>query len=288
MIILFGSSGYIGSEFKRQLEQLNLDFYCWPNTANTTIFQLNEWYKNFGCKKIDIVINSAAYIGKPNVEVCEYNKELTILGNIVWPNTITTWCKMNNIPLGHISSGCIYSGCKSDGESFTEEDVPNLTFIQNNCSFYGGTKALSEKIVKEWENSYIWRIRLPFDECDNNRNYLTKLINYDKLLIAENSLSNRKELVTACIKTFTKKVPFGIYNVVNDGYITTEKVVEKIKNTIKKDKIFNLITEKEFYNTISSLPRSNCIISNNKLKSVGINMMDVYDSIDYCLLNWKY
>jgi UDP-glucose 4,6-dehydratase len=107
------------------------------------------------------------------------------------------------------------------------------------------------------------------------------------LLIADNSLSNKKELVTACIQTFTKKVPFGIYNVVNSGYITTGNVVERIEKTIRKNKSFNLINEEEFYRTISSLPRSNCIISNNKLKSVGIDMKDVYESIDYCLQNWK-
>jgi nucleoside-diphosphate-sugar epimerase len=141
--------------------------------------------------------------------VCEYNKELTILGNIIWANTITTWCKLNEITLGHISSGCIYSGCNPNGDPFNEKDEPNLTFVQNNCSFYGGTKALSEKIVKQWENTYIWRIRLPFEEYDNPRNYITKLIRYDKLLIADNSLSNKKELVTACIQTFTRKVPRG-------------------------------------------------------------------------------
>jgi dTDP-4-dehydrorhamnose reductase len=287
MIILFGSSGYIGSEFKRQLTDLNLKFYCWPSTANTSLFDLNKWYKETGNPKIDIAINCAAYIGKPNVEVCEYNKESTILGNIIWANTITTWCKLNEITLGHISSGCIYSGCNPNGDPFNEEDEPNLTFVQNNCSFYGGTKALSEKIVKQWENTYIWRIRLPFEEYDNPRNYITKLINYDKLLIADNSLSNKKELVTACIQTFTKKVPFGIYNVVNSGYITTGNVVERIEKTIRKNKSFNLINEEEFYRTISSLPRSNCIISNNKLKSVGIDMKDVYESIDYCLQNWK-
>jgi UDP-glucose 4,6-dehydratase len=287
MIILFGSNGYIGSEFKKQLTELNLSFYCWENTSNTTIFQLNEWYKKLGYPKVDIAINCAAYIGKPNVEVCEYNKEPTILGNIVWPNIITTWCILNDITLGHISSGCIYSGCRLDGKPFTEEDVPNLTFIQNNCNFYCGTKALSEKIVKQWEKSYIWRIRLPFEENNNPRNYISKLINYDKLLIANNSLSNKKELVAACIKTFSKKVPYGIYNVVNSGYVNTEKVIDKIKNTIRKDKVFNLITEEEFYKTISPLPRSNCIISNNKLLSVGIGMSDVYDSIDYCLKNWQ-
>ena len=42
MIILFGSTGYIGSEFKRQLEELKLPFFCWPNTSKTTFADLEN------------------------------------------------------------------------------------------------------------------------------------------------------------------------------------------------------------------------------------------------------
>ena len=42
MIILFGSTGYIDSEFKRQLEQKQIEFKCWPNAANTTFHDLEK------------------------------------------------------------------------------------------------------------------------------------------------------------------------------------------------------------------------------------------------------
>ena len=174
MIILFGSTGYIGSEFKRQLEQKQIEFKCWSDTANTTFYDLEKWYAEAGYPIIDAVINAAGYTGKPNVDACELDKESTIHGNIVWPQILTDWCMLNDITLGHVSSGCIYSGRRLDGEPFTEEDEPNFSFVQNNCSFYSGTKAIAEKIVSKWNKNYIWRLRIPFEENNNSRNYISK------------------------------------------------------------------------------------------------------------------
>ena len=287
MIILFGSTGYIGSEFKRQLEQKQIEFKCWNDTANTTFYDLEKWYEDAGYPVIDVVINAAGYTGKPNVDACELAKEDTIHGNIVWPQILTDWCMLNDIQLGHVSSGCIYSGRRVDGEPFTEEDVPNFSFVQNNCSFYSGTKAIAEKIVSKWNKNYIWRLRIPFEENNNSRNYISKMLRYDKLLQAENSISNKQEFVSACIQTFTNKVPFGIYNVTNTGYITTDFLIEKLKMTIAKDKNFTLIDEEQLYKNYAKTPRSNCVMSNSKLLETGIKMKTVDESIDYCLNNWK-
>ena len=287
MIILFGSTGYIGSEFKRQLEQKQIEFKCWNDTANTTFYDLEKWYADAGYPVIDVVINAAGYTGKPNVDACELAKEDTIHGNIVWPQILTDWCMLNDITLGHVSSGCIYSGRRVDGEPFTEEDDPNFSFVQNNCSFYSGTKAIAEKIVSKWNKNYIWRLRIPFEENNNSRNYISKMLKYDKLLQAENSISNKQEFVSACIQTFTNKVPFGIYNVTNTGYITTDFLIEKLKMTIAKDKNFTLIDEEQLYKNYAKTPRSNCVMSNSKLLETGIKMKTVDESIDYCLNNWK-
>ena len=287
MIILFGSTGYIGSEFKRQLEQKQIEFKCWNDTANTTFYDLEKWYEDAGYPVIDAVINAAGYTGKPNVDACELAKEDTIHGNIVWPQILTDWCMLNDITLGHVSSGCIYSGRRLDGEPFTEEDEPNFSFVQNNCSFYSGTKAIAEKIVSKWNKNYIWRLRIPFEEYNNPRNYISKMLKYDKLLQAENSISNKQEFVSACIQTFVNKVPFGIYNVTNTGYITTDSLIEKLMRTIAKDKNFTLIDEEQLYKNYAKTPRSNCVMSNSKLLETGIKMKTVDESIDYCLNNWK-
>jgi len=286
MIILFGSSGYIGSEFKRQLEELKLPFFCWSNSSKTTFADLEKWY-NKSDPIIDMAINAAGYTGKPNVDACELNKEDTLNGNVLWPQILTDWCILHDISLGHVSSGCIYQGRRDDGKPFTEKDEPNFTWSKNNGSFYSGTKAIGETVVKKWEKSYIWRLRIPFEENNNSRNYISKLLKYEKLLQAENSISNKQEFVSACIQSFTKKIPYGIYNVTNIGYITTDNIVAKLKNTIAKDKNFTLIGEEELYAGFANAKRSNCVIDNTKLLSTGIKMKNVEDALNECLNNWK-
>jgi UDP-glucose 4,6-dehydratase len=193
---------------------------------------------------------------------------------------------LNDIPLAHVSSGCIYEGRRGDGAPFTEEDVPNFSFAHNNCSFYSGTKVIGEQVVKKWEKHYIWRLRIPFEEFDNSRNYISKILKYDKLLDAENSVSNKQEFVSACIQTITKNVPYGTYNITNSGFITTKQITEKFKQTIAKDKVFNFVEEGEFYKNIVKTPRSNCVMSNEKLLSTGIKMRTADEAFDYCLNNW--
>lgn len=287
MIILFGHTGYIGNEFKKQLLNKNIDLFLWSNSHKTTFDELNNWYLNNKYKRIDAVINAAGYTGKPNVDACELNKEDTIHGNVIWPQVLTDWCSLNDIPLGHVSSGCIYTGKREDGKGFTEEDEPNFTFNQGNSSFYSGTKAIGEKIVKKWEKSYIWRLRIPFEENNNPRNYISKMLNYDSILDTQNSISNKQEFVSASIESIFRQVPYGIYNMTNTGYITTKQLIDKLNNTIAKNKVFKLINEKELYEKFAKTPRSNCILDNTKLLSTGIKMKTVDESLDFCLNNWK-
>ena len=286
MIILFGSNGYVGIEFKKQLELLKIPFFAWPNSHKTTFEDLEEWYDSAGYPLIGGVINASGYTGKPNVDACELDKESTLHGNIIWPQILTDWCMLNDIPLGHISSGCIYTGRRDDGNPFTEEDEPNFTFKQGNCSFYSGTKAVAEKIVSRWEKSYIWRLRIPFEEIDGPRNYISKMMNYTKLLNAENSISNKQEFVSACITMLNDKIDYGIYNVTNGGHITTKQVTELLKKTIGKDKNFQFVDDQEFYQNLAKTPRSNCVMSNKKLLDTGIKMRTAEEALEYCLRNW--
>jgi len=283
MILLFGSNGYIGNEFKNQLSKRNIAFIAWEGARKTSFDQLQTLLK---FNKINYVINAAGYTGKPNVDACELNKQETFYGNVLWPQMLVHFCQLNDIVLGHVSSGCIYTGKRVDGSGFTEEDEPNFSFKQNNCSFYSGTKALAETSVFSYKKNYIWRLRIPFEAKDNPRNYISKMLKYPKLLQAENSISNKEEFVNACIECIVKNVPFGIYNVVNTGAITTGALVDKLKNTIAKNRDFNLISEEELYKNYANTPRSNCVMSNAKLLNAGIKIKSVEESLDYCLNNW--
>jgi len=123
-------------------------------------------------------------------------------------------------------------------QGYTESDEPNFSFRQLPCSFYSGTKALAEEAISGVGRSFIWRLRIPFDEFDNPRNYLTKVQRYAKVYENVNSISHRADFVRACLELWQKRAPFGIYNITNPGFVTTRHVRRAIEKILKPNRPF--------------------------------------------------
>ena len=289
MIILLGGSGYVGTAFQQLFRSQGIKFINlsraeldYSDTATLTAF-LRE-------QRPEFLINAAGYTGKPNVDACELDKANCLFGNAVLPARIAEACAAVDLPWGHVSSGCIYTGARADGSGFTEEDAPNFTFRQDNCSFYSGTKALGEEVLEKYDNVFIWRLRIPFNHEDSPRNYLSKLMRYAKLLEADNSISQLDEFVRACLDCHRKQVPYGIYNVTNPGAVTTSQVVQWIQEELKPERDFHFFdTEENFMATAAKTPRSNCVLDSTKLAEAGISLTPVEQAVRTALKNgsWK-
>ncbi|HTG45858.1 MAG TPA: sugar nucleotide-binding protein, partial [Verrucomicrobiae bacterium] len=257
MVILLGASGYIGQAFAAELQR--------RGCPHTTLARSQVDYTRFDTlleylrqKRPSLVINAAGYTGKPNVDACENARGDTLQGNTILPITIGHACSAASVPWGHVSSGCIYSGAKivhggqmrtekdltrpdlrkivdqdpAAVHGFTENDPPNFTFDSPPSSFYSGTKALAEEALDGFPQTYIWRLRIPFDHVDNPRNYLTKVQSYPKVYDNVNSLSHRGDFVRACVDLWERRAPFGIYNVTNPGFVTTRQVIGLVQKIL--------------------------------------------------------
>ncbi|MDB3959100.1 sugar nucleotide-binding protein [Opitutales bacterium] len=284
--LLIGKNGYVGKKFsllpklKNDLIQIGRDSFNYYNRK-----LLGEFIRQ---NQVAFVINAAGYTGKPNVDACELAKTECLSGNAVLPGIIREVCEDLKIPWGHISSGCIYSGRKPDGDGWAEEDEPNFSFRSPPCSFYSGTKALGEEVLKGAENCFVWRLRIPFNHEPSPRNYLQKLLNYEKLLEAENSVSHLEEFCQKCIECFTKDINPGIYNMTNPGSITTSQVTEWMIQEGLTDKQFNFFkTEEEFMEKAAKTPRSNCVLDTTKAEKAGIGMRPVDEAITKSIQDFK-
>lgn len=286
MIYLLGGSGYIGQAYQAALLRKGI---CFKNLVRSEIdyTDVATLVASLKTDRPDFLINAAGYTGKPNVDACENDKANCLFGNAILPGRIAEACEITGTPWGHVSSGCIYTGSRPDGTGFTEDDSPNFTFRQNNCSFYSGTKALGEEILSNAANCYIWRLRIPFEQHETPRNYLTKLMHYQKLLEAENSISQLHEFVAASLACWQNELPFGTYNLTNPGHVKTSEVVDLIfESGVCRKKFEFFKTESEFMNKAAIAPRSNCIMSSAKLAAHGIEMTPVKEALREALANW--
>jgi len=83
---------------------------------------------------------------------------------------------------------------------FHRDGCADFSFATSRAAFYSGTKALGEEAIAGIGQSYIWRLRIPFDEFDNARNYLSK-VHVTRKSINVNSISHRADFVKACLDT---------------------------------------------------------------------------------------
>ena len=313
MILLLGGTGYIGQAFASELERRKQPFVALSRREldYTRFDLLLDFLKT---KRPKFVVNAAGYTGKPNVDACEIAKADTLVGNTLLPQTIAHACAALEIPWGHISSGCIYAGAKvvingqtraekdmtkpelrasveqspKDVHGFTETDPPNFSFRDGPCSFYSGTKALGEEAIAGIGQSYVWRLRIPFDEFDGARNYLSKVQRYTKAYDNVNSISHRADYARACLDLWELRAAFGTYNVTNPGFVTTRQVIGMIEKTLKPGKHFEFWeNDEEFYKVAAKTPRSNCVMDTGKLLAAGVKIRAVGEALEHALANWK-
>ena len=313
MILLLGGTGYLGEAFRCELQRRELPF---RNLSRSEVdyTRFDPLLAFLKANQPEFVINCAGFTGKPNVDACEAARADTLLGNAVLPLTIAAACSAADIPWGQVSSGCIYTGAKivengvqrvekdltqpelralaenspDSVRGFTEADVPNFSFRDGPCSFYSGTKALGEEVMRGVGRSYIWRPRIPFDEFDNPRNYLSKVQRYAKVYDNVNSISHRSDFAAACLDLWVKRAPFGIYNVTNPGFVTTRQVIALVEKFLKPARRFEFwASDAEFYQVAAKTPRSNCVLDTTKLLAAGVKMRPVLEALEDALRYWK-
>jgi dTDP-4-dehydrorhamnose reductase len=228
----------------------------------------------------DWIINSSGYTGKPNVDSCENDKENCFLYNVKVPMVITDIANNRNIPIVHIGSGCVYSGYE---KNYSEQDSCNFGEENDYSSFYSKTKSSFERLSSGY-NRYILRIRIPFNCVPEPKNYIHKLLSYDNLINKENSLTCVDDLIDFVYKFIEKKPDFGLYNVVNEGSITASHVVSLLKQNGLENPNWRFVSIEE---ANFKVQRSNCILSTEKIKNIGLELPNVKEAIEKAIKLYK-
>lgn len=262
MIILTGSTGYIGKEFKRQIEEQGYPIYCPSHSEIPFRIPIST----------DIIINCAAYIPHRSVSLCDQHPEETISGNLLLPMALVKMCESACIPLMTLSTACLFD----EENEYSETDKPQRGF-NGHCGIYVGTKLMMEKEVSKYRLNYILRIRLPFDEVDCDRNYLSKITRYPGVYDHTNSLTHRGDFVKAALDLWKKRCEPGIYHMANEGSISARDIIKMMK----RKNIFN--HEPGFIPGPSKGTR----LSIKKLLDAGVEMRSVHHAVEDSISSWK-
>jgi dTDP-4-dehydrorhamnose reductase len=311
MILLLGATGYIGQGFARALRWRKESFIPLSrNALDYTKFELLFDY----VRRIQpaLVINAAECSEGIGENPTEIDRLEMLQANSLLPQTVSRVCAMTNTPWGHVSSGSIYTGGKILQEDtlridkdftqlrirelfdlhperffgFTEADQPNFSFQNPPCSFYSGTKCLAEEAIRAQGQSYIWRLRLTFNEEDHPSNFLSDLQVAARICDAIDSLSHLDDCVSACLELWERRAPFGIYNVVNPGGIRTGEIIRKMRQILGAT-VRPPCVEDDSLVKAAKIPISHCILDGSKLFKAGIRLRSVRNALEDSLQKWR-
>lgn len=188
------------------------------------------------------VLNAAGVTGRPNVDWCESNRKETIRTNVIGVLNLVDVCRSQGLHVTNFATGCIYSYDEAhaigSGKGFTESDPPNF-----NGSYYSRTKGIVEGLLGEYDNLLQLRLRMPIShDLSNSRNFVYKIVNYEKVVNIPNSMSVLDELLPASIQMAQQSLT-GVFNFTNPGVISHNDVLQLYKEYVDPEYSWTNFTE---------------------------------------------
>lgn len=192
-------------------------------------------------------------------------------------------CKRHNVHLTIMATGCIFKYDDNHpigGKGFEEEE--NANFFE---SSYSVMKGFNERLLKNFDNVAILRLRMPISGDYNPRNFITKIINYEKVIDIKNSMSVLSTLLPLLVDiSITEKK--GIVNFTNPGSISHSEILEMYKELVDPSFTYKTFTLEE-QNKILLSGRSNNFLETTKLEGWYPSIPDIHTAVRTALLSMK-
>ncbi len=264
-ILLLGSRGMLGSDCKKLFSERDELFA--PTKEQMDIRKWDKVIEIIQKSSPDVVINCAAFT---DVDACETDKETAQKINVEGARNLAQVCARFDCKIVHISSDYVFNGKKAIPQPYFEDDEPDP------ISFYGKTKADSEKAVIDNIDNYII-IRTGWLYGKEGSNFvkwvIKKAVKEEKIRVLDDQYGSPTwtyRVALQIMKLLEKDVR-GIFHVTSEGYCTrlewARSIIENLKFTIELEP-FSI---KE-WNVPAKRP-ANCLLENKQLKLQRLNIM---------------
>ena len=150
------------------------------------------------------IINAAGVTGRPNVDWCEDHRPETIRANVIGVLNVADLCAIKGVHHLLYATGCIFeydAGHVIGGPGFREDEKANF-----HASFYSHTKAMVEDMLANYPTTCCLRVRMPLSDDLSPRNFITKIVKYDRVVNVPNSMTVLTELLPISVIMAERKL----------------------------------------------------------------------------------
>lgn len=233
------------------------------------------------------VLNAAGITGRPNIDWCEDHKPETVRTNVIGTLNCADLCHMKNIHCTMYATGCIFKYDDDhklgSGVGFTEESAGNF-----NDSWYSETKGYMEPMLKIYPNVLTLRVRMPISDDLFHRNFVTKIVKYEKVVNIPNSMTVLTEMLPTSVG-MAKKGLTGVYNFTNPGVISHNEVLDLYTKYIDPTYTYKNFSLEEQAKVIKAGRSNNELDSTKFMRDLpeGCTVNDIKTAVELCFQRMK-
>ena len=284
-ILIYGGNGWIGNQFISLFNKLNIKYINGNSRVDNEIELINEIEKEQPTHILCLIGRTHGKIGDKEYTTIDYLEQKgklveNIRDNLYSPLILAIISERKKIHLTYLGTGCIFEYDNEHLNGFNEESKPNFF-----GSSYSVVKGYTDRLMHLYENNVLnLRIRMPINEENNKRNFITKITNYKKICSISNSMTVLPELIPIAIDMMKNKLT-GTINLTNPGTISHNEILELYKNIVDPAFKWENFTIEE-QNEILSAGRSNNYLDTTKLEKLYPEVKNIKESVKEIL--YKY
>ena len=275
-VIILGSNGQLGIEFKNYCKKQNIKFYSFSK-KELDITNPGALTEKFLKIKPTSVINCAAYT---KVDAAEKEKELAMQINGKAMQHISECCNLFDTQLIHFSTDYVFDGSLNKKQSYSPEYEPNP------LNAYGETKFYGENMVKTYCKNYlIFRVSWVFSS--HGANFVTsifkKLKNNEDLKIVDdqNGSPTSVEEIVRVVSMLLGKKNKKTYHLSQPDFTTWYDFAIEIKSLLIE------LLDAPLESKILPIKTKDLQLLALRPENSQLNNTDIENDLDIKIISWK-
>ena len=288
--LIYGSNGWIGQQLLKELDKNNITYIEGKVRAINQTELRNEIKEVNPTHIISLIGRTHGRVGDKGYTTIDYLQDPSkisenIRDNLYSPIVLAIICEKLSIHFTYFGTGCLFEYDElhpfgNEAAGFKDSDVPN--FFGSN---YSTVKGYTDRLMHLFDNTLNLRIRMCLTPENNWRNFITKLVTYEKICSIPNSMTVLPELIPLVIDMAINKTT-GTVNLTNPGLITHNEILEMYKEIVDPTFTWKNMNLDEQTNLLAA-GRSNNYLDPTRLQELYPNVKHIKNAVRDCLLKYR-
>ena len=269
IIIIYGSKGWIGTQFTKMLDKLNYSYICGKSRVNNVTDVKNEIKNTKATHVISFIGRTHGTIGTKTYSTIDYLEQPNKLKENICDNLFSPIICFNlskiRIHLTYLGTGCIFTYDKThlyadENNGFKDTDSPNFF-----GSGYSTVKGFTDQLMQQLDSCVLnLRIRMPITNEPNPRDFISKITTYNQICSIPNSMTVLPDMLPIILDMIQNNKT-GTYNLTNPGLISHNEILQMYKEIVDPSFTWQNFSLQEQSKILDS-ERSNNFLDTTKLQ----------------------